>query len=405
MGLVKGGGIPLRMLLAEGLAGILQRPGRSALTTLGTLLGVGSFVAVLGITGSADGQISKRFDALSATEVSVESNGVADPVSGRVSSEFPSGTEEQVARINGVVGAGRLWDLGASVRVGARAPGSGVPAQSGAISVTAASPGLWDVVRPQVEGRVFDEALAEHDVAVVGRSIHRQLALGPLETAPAVFVDDVPFTVIGIVDDAERLTDSLLSVIVPADRVTARWGEPAGTDRMLVETSLGAAAQVAEQVPVALRPDHPTALRATAPLDPRKLRETVSGDLDALFVALAGICLFIGAVGIANTTLVAVLERIPEIGLRRALGASPAQVGTQFLLESILLGTFGGLLGTMLGTLVTLTVALARDWTALLSPWIVMGAPVLGALAGLLAGVYPALRAARIEPVEAFRRD
>ncbi|MFD0630372.1 ABC transporter permease [Catenulispora yoronensis] len=112
----------------------------------------------------------------------------------------------------------------------------------------------------------------------------------------------------------------------------------------------------------------------------------------------------IGAVGIANTTLVAVLERTGEIGLRRSLGARPRHIAGQFLAESTVLGTLGGLIGTSVGVGLVVGVAVSRDWTAVLQPWAVLPAPLIGSVVGLLAGLYPALRAAWIEPVEALRR-
>jgi putative ABC transport system permease protein len=119
---------------------------------------------------------------------------------------------------------------------------------------------------------------------------------------------------------------------------------------------------------------------------------------------LAAICLVVGAVGIANTTLVAVLERTGEIGLRRALGARPRHITAQFLTESTALGALGGLIGTSVGVAVVVATALARHWTAVLEPYAVLPAPLIGALVGFAAGLYPALRAARIEPLDALRR-
>ena len=173
---------------------------------------------------------------------------------------------------------------------------------------------------------------------------------------------------------------------------------------MLIQTRLGAAQVVAGQVPIALRPDNPKLLSAAAPPSPTQLRHAVATSLNTLFLALAGIAIVVGAIGIANTTLVAVLERSGEIGLRRALGARPRHIGTQFLAESTALGLFGGLVGASLGVLATLVVTIYHHWTALLDPRVVLAAPIAGGIVGLLAGLYPALRASTVEPAEALRR-
>ena len=173
---------------------------------------------------------------------------------------------------------------------------------------------------------------------------------------------------------------------------------------MLIRTRIGAAKIVAEQAPVAIQPDNPTLLKSAAAPSVARLQHSVNTSLNSLFLTLAGIALVVGAVGIANTTLVAVLERAGEIGLRRALGARPRHIGIQFLTESTALGLFGGLIGASLGVLTILGVTIYRHWTALLDPRIVVAAPVAGAVVGLLAGLYPALRASLLEPADALRR-
>jgi ABC-type antimicrobial peptide transport system permease subunit len=125
--------------------------------------------------------------------------------------------------------------------------------------------------------------------------------------------------------------------------------------------------------------------------------------LAGLFLILALVSLLIGAVGIANTTLVAVLERTEEIGLRRAVGARPRHIAAQFLAESTALGTLGGLAGTCIGVGVVVIFAAVKDWTAVLNPAYTLPAPLIGSVVGLLAGVYPALRAARTSPLAALR--
>ncbi len=129
----------------------------------------------------------------------------------------------------------------------------------------------------------------------------------------------------------------------------------------------------------------------------------MQSDLDTLFLLLGAVSLFVGAIGIANITLVSVLERVGEIGLRRSLGASRRHIAEQFLLESTTLGLVGGIIGASLGTLVVVAVAASRTWTPVLEPWVPLGAPLLGAAVGLLAGLYPSVRAAALQPVEALR--
>jgi putative ABC transport system permease protein len=399
--------VAARDLFGEAVAGLLQRPGRTAMTAAGTVLGVGAFVAVLGLTATASGQIDARFTALVATEVLVEDTGGSDPLT--VANAFPADAEVRMAAITGVRHAGVWWRVHAQPPLPVTAvplPGSDRPPE---IEVVAASPGLLRALRPTaVRGRLFDQF---HDgrgeaVAVLGSAAAARLEVTNLAVQPAVLIDGVPFTVVGILDDVQRQPDALFQVLVPRRTAELLWGPPDPGDRarMLVDTEVGAATVVADQAPLALRPDAPDLFRVIAPPDPRSLRERVATDLGVLFLLLAAVSLVIGAVGITNTTMIAVLERVAEIGLRRALGARPRHVGAQFLTESAAVGTLGGLVGTSLGVVTVVSVAAARQWTPLLEPWTAVPAPLIGTVVGVLAGAYPALRAARIEPVEALRR-
>lgn len=395
----------------EAVSAMLARPARACLTVLGTLLGVAAFVAVLGLTATAGGQISQRFTALAATEVVVEDAPDDPAVAG---APFPPDTEERLLALNGVRAAGVFWppSLGSTGALVSARPPSVRETPGEQLTVLAATPGYFAAIHAEVgAGRLYD---AFHDenaqpVAVLGRAAARRLGVTRIDAQPAVFIGRTPLTVIGIVDDVARQSETLLSVIVPSGTAKRLWGEPVGgrteqPPKVLIETDLGAAPLIGRQAAVAIRPDRPGRFKVAVPPDPKRLKRQVNTDLGVLFLALAGICLVIGALGIANTTLVAVLERTAEIGLRRSLGARRKHITVQFLAESGMLGLLGGLVGTGIGVAVVVGVAVVRDWTPILEPLTVLPAPLVGAATGLLAGLYPSWRAGRIEPVEALRR-
>jgi putative ABC transport system permease protein len=394
-------------LTGEAIAGVLQRPGRSALTALGTVAGIGGFVAIVALSQTAAGQIGKEFNVQDATQVTVIDTGARGSSASRTM-DFPMNADALVDRIHGVLAAGVWWPVSTGNKAVTALPPSAGGAKVG-LPVAAASPGALTASGARLAAGVlfnqFHEATAQ-DVAVLGKTAAAQLGISSLVNEPAIFIGGQPFTVVGILADDPRLPLLNLGVTVPESAALRLWGPPQSGDQaqMLIHTKLGAAQVVAEQAAVALRPDNPKLLTVTAPANPAQLKKSVTASFNAVFLALAGVALVIGAVGIANTTLVAVLERSSEIGLRRALGARPRHIAIQFLAESTALGLFGGLVGACLGVLVAIAVTIAEHWTALLDARIVFVAPAAGAIIGLLAGLYPALRASTIEPADALRR-
>ncbi|WP_405899605.1 ABC transporter permease [Streptomyces sp. NBC_00727] len=397
-----------RDLFAEALAGMLQRPARAVLTALGTVLGVGTFVAVLGLTATASSQIDARFSVLSATEVTVEDTGGPDAEA--VSLSFPDDADERIEALNGVEAAGVYWPVRLPGEQRVRSSPVAQSAGGERAQVLAASSGVLQAAQPSLKtGRVYDSFHSDrHErVAVLGSHLAARLGITTVDTQPALFIGDESFTVIGLISDVERKSDLLMSVVVPQTAAQDLWGLP-GRDsdraKMLISTRIGAASQIASETALALDPAHPERFKVIPPPDPKTLRSNVSSDLDQLLLLLATVCLVIGSVGIANTTLVAVMERTSEIGLRRALGARGRHITGQFLAESGFLGTLGGLAGTSLGVLAVVSVAVTKEWTPVLDPAVVACAPALGLATGLVAGVYPAWRASRVQPVEALRR-
>ncbi|MEV7213011.1 ABC transporter permease [Kitasatospora cineracea] len=395
----------LRDLLSEALAGVLQRPARSALTAVGTILGVGTLVAVLGLTASASAQIDARFNVLTATEVTVEDVGSARPNAERLS--FPPDADARISRLQGVEAGGVYWNVRLA-QPGVRTTSLDERAGSAQTPILAASPGVLSAAAPHlVQGRLYDEW---HDssaqrVAVIGTSLAQRLGITTLDTQPALYIEGRPFLVIGIIDGVRRKADLPLSVVVPRGTAFALWGTPVGDPaKMIISTRIGAAQQVASEAALALDAARPENFRVIPPPDPRILRMGVTSDLNQLLLLLAGICLGIGAIGIANTTLIAVLERTGEIGLRRSLGARGIHITTQFLTESACIGLLGGLIGSTVGVLTVVGVSLVQEWTPIISPVTIAMAPAIGLCTGLAAGIYPAWRASRIQPAEALRR-
>jgi putative ABC transport system permease protein len=213
-------------------------------------------------------------------------------------------------------------------------------------------------------------------VAVIDTTTAASLGISAARLAshPAVFVDGVAYTVVGVYSSARRVAAQESAMLIPEQTALADYGNPEpgignqDEAQMVLWTRTGAAQAVARQIAAAELPADPGRLVVTSPPSPQSLQSEVSGDLAGLFLILALVSLLIGAVGIANTTLVAVLERTEEIGLRRAVGARPRHIAAQFLAESTALGTLGGLIGTCIGVGTVVIFAAARDWTAILYP-------------------------------------
>ncbi|MGH8580710.1 MAG: ATP-binding cassette domain-containing protein [Gammaproteobacteria bacterium] len=397
-------GMTFRDLLNEALAGMFARPGRTMLTVLGVVIGLTALVATLGLTRTAGNRIISQFDAVTATELFVSAKpgttGMIDPKA------IPWDAPTRLRRLNGVVAAGTMSQIDIGKVLVSSSPVKDPLNQTAfKLSVHAASPDLFRAVRADLEtGRLPDLGHSERAdrVAVLGPDAARRLGILGVGQLPAISIGDHLYLVIGILRDVARKSELLGSVIIPEGTARHDFGL-VGPGTVVVETQIGAAYLIAQQIRLALRPDDPRILKIEVPLEPKRVRDEVQSDVNIMLLLLGGLSLIVGAIGIANITLVSVMERTREIGLRRAIGATRAHIAAQFLFESASMGVIGGILGASLGVIIVVAVSAYQVWTPVLDPAAPFLAPLIGGAIGLLSGTYPAMRAALVEPVEAFR--
>lgn len=393
-------------LLSESWRAVTRDMARSLVAALGALLGCAAFVATLGISGTASHQISASFDVRRATEVTVRlhnSPNTPQEETDLTAKWFTGSSAKKAGEINGVVHAGRITTLKAlSIRRFL------IPSDSEKqVDVYSADSQALKAISPTiVSGRTFDDGHVKRADPVVMLSSSVASQLGISQPGSAVFIDDVGLTVIGIFSDVQRVPAAAAGIIVPItlEETTSIASGQTLDNQLFLETVSGAATQVAQQAPLAISPAQPDLIEVTAPPDPKTLRQEIEGNVTQLSLLVSLVTLVLGAISIGNATAMGVVLRTPEIGLRRALGARRRDIFWQLIGETSALGIFGGVIGAVVGLVITVGVALVNRWVPVLDPSVPLMAVAAGALTGVLAGFWPALRATAIAPAYALSR-
>jgi putative ABC transport system permease protein len=378
------------------IVGLRSRKLRAALSALGIMIGIASMVAVLGLSESSKSDLIAQLDRLGTNLLQVE----AGTGIGRGAGQLPAESSDMVARIGPVETTSTVSPVDANVYRSDLVPSG----ETGGISVQAVSTNLLDTLGGSVaSGRFLDEAASEYPVTVLGSVAADRLGVRSADGAPLVWLGDEWFTVVGVLDQFELSPDLDRAALVSVEAAVAHLDHEDVPSTIFVRTDPDFVDDVLAVIGPTANPETPEEVEVTRPTDALEAREAADEALTALFLGLGAVALLVGGVGIANVMVISVLERRSEIGLRRALGATRRHVAVQFVGEALALSLIGGLGGVALGATATTVWARVRGWDVLLPPVALFGGVIVAVAIGVLAGLYPATRAARLSPTEALR--
>jgi putative ABC transport system permease protein len=376
--------------------GLRTRRLRAALSSLGIAIGVAAIVSVLGLSSSSQAGLLAEINALGTNLLTV-TNG--QTFFGQTA-ELPKAAPRMIARIGPVTDTQSTGTTKADAFRSQLIP----TIDTNALSVVAASLGLPRAVGTILaSGTYLNAATATEPVCVLGAAAAQRLGIDRIFPGERIWVGNQWFYPVGILRPVvftPEIDSEVLVGFAAAEKYLGFDGHPstvyvrAATDQVsAVQSVLGATAN----------PESPNEVDVSQPSAALVAQADAKSALNGLFLGLGAVALLVGAVGVANIMVISVLERRSEIGLRRALGATSGHIRTQFLSEAVLLAVLGGAVGVGAGVLATAVYASTKGWAVVVPVVAWAGGFGAAVLIGAVAGLLPALRAARLSPTDALR--
>ena len=378
--------------------GLRTRKLRAALSALGIAIGVAAIVAVLGLARSSQALLINEINALGTNLLTVT---YGQDFAG-ATAELPDAAPGMIGQLPGVTAVQYTGTVS-----NARAYRSPlIPSiDTNALTVAASSLGLPAVVGTLVaQGSYLNAATAREPVAVLGTEAAQLMGIDRIWPGERIYVGGMWFYLVGILNPAAlapQIDTSVLIGFPAAERYLGLDGHPSEIYVRTVNTPAATTA-VDNLLGAQANPENPNEAVVSQPSAALTAQADAVGAFDTLFLGLGAVALLVGAVGVANIMIISVLERRQEIGLRRALGATKGQIRTQFLAEAILLALAGGATGDIVGAVATAIYAHAKGWPIVIPPEAWAGGLGAALFIGAIAGLLPAIRAARLSPTQAL---
>jgi putative ABC transport system permease protein len=385
-------------LAALATVGLRTRKLRAGLSALGIALGVAAIVAVLGLAASSQAALLAEIQALGTNLLTVSDG----QTFGGATAELPRAAPGMIARLPGVT---EVADIGAVGGVNVYKSPLIPPIETDGLDVDAVTLNLPGVAGTSLaEGRFLNAATAREPVAALGATAAQLLGIDRIEAGMRIWVGGQWFYVTGILNSdtyAPELDSAVLVGFPAAEKYLDFDGNPAEIYVRTVGTPAATTA-VDNLLAAQANPESPGQVTVSQPSDALTAQADAKGALDTLFLGLGAVALLVGAIGVANVMVIAVLERRSEIGLRRALGATHGHIRAQFLAEAVLLSLAGGVAGVAIGAAATASYAGAHAEIVVIPAEAWAGGLVAAVVIGALAGLLPAIRAARLAPTQAL---